>query len=78
MFAVRVIRSKATHFAMELHRAMKGRGTDDDTVVRVISSRCEVDMVQVKEEFQRNFKQSLYSWLVVSSLGHFKTYFGKI
>ena len=63
---VRVIRSKATYFASELYRSMKGLGTDDDTLVRIVASRCEVDMVQIKEEFQRNYKQSLYSFIVVS------------
>ena len=66
LLSVQVIRSKATYFASELHRAMKGLGTDDDTLVRIVASRCEVDMVQIKEEFLRNFKQSLYSWIVVS------------
>jgi hypothetical protein len=64
-FAVRVIRSKATYFAQALHKAMKGLGTDDDTLVRIVASRCEVDMVQIKEEFQRNFKQTLYDFIVV-------------
>ncbi|XP_076456172.1 annexin A6-like [Babylonia areolata] len=72
MAIVRVIRSKATHFASELHRAMKGLGTDDDTLVRVVASRCEVDMVQIKEEFQRNFKQSLYSFIVDDTSGDYR------
>ncbi|XP_064594867.1 annexin A6-like [Liolophura sinensis] len=56
---VRCIRNKAAHFANELHGAMKGLGTDDDTVCRVLVSRCEVDMVQIKEQFQRLYKQTL-------------------
>ena len=46
---------------------MKGLGTDDDTLVRIVASRCEVDMVQIKEEFQRNFKQTLYDFIVVGT-----------
>ncbi|KAK7092446.1 annexin A6-like [Littorina saxatilis] len=69
---VQVIRSKATHFAKELHRAMKGLGTDDATLVRIIASRCEVDMVQIKEEFQRNFKQSLYQFIVDDTSGDYR------
>lgn len=34
---------------------MKGLGTDDDRLCRVIVSRCEVDMVQIKEEFQKQY-----------------------
>ncbi|PVD37280.1 hypothetical protein C0Q70_04277 [Pomacea canaliculata] len=62
---VRVIRSKPTYFASELYRAMKGLGTDDNTLVRIVASRCEVDMVQIKQEFQRNYKQSLASFIAI-------------
>ena len=45
---------------------MKGLGTDDDTLCRVVVSRCEVDMVQIKEEFQRQYKQTLGMFVAVS------------
>ena len=45
---------------------MKGLGTDDDTLCRVVVSRCEVDMVQIKEEFQRLYKQTLGMFIAVS------------
>ena len=44
---------------------MKGLGTDDDTLCRVVVSRCEVDMVQIKEEFQRQYKQTLGMFIAV-------------
>jgi len=47
---------------------MKGLGTDDDTLCRVMVSRCEVDMVQIKEEFQRKYKQTLAMFISVSVL----------
>jgi len=46
---------------------MQGLGTDDDTLVRVVVSRCEVDMVQIKEAFQKNYNQSLGAYIAVSS-----------
>ena len=66
--SVQVIRGKANYFAKTLHKAMKGLGTDDDTLVRIVASRCEVDMVQIKEEFQKEFKQSLGMFIAVSEL----------
>lgn len=45
---------------------MKGLGTDDDRLCRVIVSRCEVDMVQIKEEFQKQYKQTLAMFIAVS------------
>ena len=38
---------------------MKGAGTDDDTLVRVVLSRCEIDMEDIKKSFMDNYKKSL-------------------
>ena len=65
LLAVGCIRSKATQFAKTLHRSMKGGGTDDDTLMRTIISRCEVDMVQIKEQFQKLYNGSLGEWIKV-------------
>ena len=64
---VRVIRNKSGYFAGQLHKSMKGLGTDDNTLVRVVASRSEVDMVQIKEEFQKAYKQTLAMWIIVSN-----------
>jgi len=63
---VRCIRSRAGHFAAELHKSMKGLGTDDDTLCRVLVSRASVDMVQIKAEFQKMYKQTLGMFVAVS------------
>lgn len=47
---------------------MKGMGTDDDTLVRVVVSRCEIDMVQIKEEFQKMTGQTLEQYIAVSTV----------
>jgi len=43
----------------------KGAGTKDDALIRVIVSRCEVDMVQIKQEFQRLHGKTLESFIEV-------------
>nr|KAG5713812.1 hypothetical protein BaRGS_024439 [Batillaria attramentaria] len=60
---VRMIRSKQSYFADRLYHSMKGMGTDDRTLIRVVVSRCEVDMKQIKEEFQRRYGQSLEAFI---------------
>uniref|UniRef100_A0A0L8IGS8 Annexin n=1 Tax=Octopus bimaculoides TaxID=37653 RepID=A0A0L8IGS8_OCTBM len=60
---VQCIRNKAMFFASALYKAMKGLGTDDKTVIRIIVSRSEVDMVQIKQEFQKAYKETLESFL---------------
>ncbi|XP_059169999.1 annexin A6-like [Physella acuta] len=70
---VRVIRNKSAYFASELHRSMKGLGTDDNTLVRIVASRCEVDMVQIKEEFQKAYKQTLGMFIKDDTSGDYRT-----
>ena len=36
------VRNRADYFAEQLYKSMKGAGTDDDTLVRLIVTRCEV------------------------------------
>ncbi|CAH1776035.1 unnamed protein product [Owenia fusiformis] len=69
---IRVVRNKAAYFAKLLHDSMKGLGTDDDTLIRVMVSRCEVDMVQVKQEFLRLYKQSLDAFVADDLSGDYK------
>lgn len=47
-------------------KSMKGLGTNDRALIRVIVSRSEIDMVQIKEEFQRLYQKSLGDWIIVS------------
>ena len=47
--------------------AFQGLGTDDDTLIRVMVSRCEVDMVEIKREFMSNYHKSLGSSIQVGS-----------
>lgn len=44
----------------------KGLGTNDDTLIRVMVSRCEIDMVPIRNEFKRMYGKSLYSFIKVS------------
>jgi len=49
---VQCAKSKVDYFAARLHGAMKGAGTDDPTLIRVIVSRSEVDLEHIKEAFE--------------------------
>ncbi|BFZ17663.1 hypothetical protein BsWGS_20702 [Bradybaena similaris] len=60
---VRMIRSKHSYFADRLYHSMKGLGTDDRTLIRIIVTRCEVDMKQIKVEFQRLFGKTLEAFI---------------
>ena len=58
--------------AERLQLAMKGLGTKDKTLVRLIVSRSEVDLVQVKEAFFRLFGQSLERWVRGDTSGKYR------
>ena len=44
----------------------QGAGTNDSTLIRVIISRCEIDMKQIKQEFQKMYGKSLEDMIRVS------------
>jgi hypothetical protein len=64
--------SKQRFFAERLHWSMKGLGTNDDTLIRIVVSRCEVDMVQIMEEFQKQYGKSLESFIAGDTSGDYK------
>ncbi|XP_033643977.1 annexin A7-like isoform X1 [Asterias rubens] len=69
---VACVRSSPKYFAEKLHKSMKGLGTDDDTLVRVVVSRCEIDMVEIKQEFYKEYKQTLGKFIAGDTSGDYK------
>ena len=49
----------AQWFAKKAYKAMKGPGTDDDTLIRVIVSRSEGDMEQIRDYYFREWNTDL-------------------
>lgn len=42
LFSVRVAKNPQLYFARRLNEAMKGAGTDEDTIIRIVVCRSEV------------------------------------
>jgi len=57
------MKDRPEYFADRLYKSMKGAGTDDSTLIRVMVSRCEVDMVQIMQAFQRKYGKSLVQFI---------------
>jgi len=54
---------------------MHGLGTKDLSLIRTVVSRCEIDMVQIKEEFERAYKQPLGKYIAVSTCAYCKYFY---
>ena len=69
---VKCARNKQRYFAESLYKSMKGLGTDDRTLIRIMVSRCEIDMVLIKQEFQNAYSKTLESFIRDDCSGDYK------
>lgn len=69
---VSAVRSKPQYFAEKLYKSMKGAGTNDRTLIRVMVTRSEVDMMVIKEIFQNTYEQTLESFIEDDCSGDYK------
>ncbi|NWV40261.1 ANXA6 protein, partial [Grantiella picta] len=69
---VKCIRSTAEYFAERLYKAMKGLGTRDNTLIRIMVSRSEIDMLDIREVFRTKYEKSLYNMIKEDTSGDYK------
>ncbi|XP_025209464.1 annexin A4 isoform X2 [Theropithecus gelada] len=69
---VKCMRNKSAYFAEKLYKSMKGLGTDDNTLIRVMVSRAEIDMLDIRAHFKRLYGKSLYSFIKGDTSGDYR------
>ncbi|XP_018012363.2 annexin-B12-like [Hyalella azteca] len=69
---VMCIENRHQFFAKCLHDAMRGLGTKDDTLIRIIVTRAEIDLGNIKHEYQRVFGRTLESDIRGDTSGDYK------
>ncbi|XP_016098654.1 annexin A13, like isoform X2 [Sinocyclocheilus grahami] len=69
---VRCAKNPQLYFARRLNAAMKGAGTDEDTLVRIIVGRSEVDLETIKDMYLEKYDVTLKDALSSECGGDFK------
>ncbi|XP_061757920.1 annexin A6 isoform X2 [Nerophis ophidion] len=69
---VQCIRSVPMFFARRLYKSMKGLGTADNTLIRIMISRSEIDMLDIRECFRLRYEKSLYNMIQDDTSGDYK------
>ncbi|XP_036402838.1 annexin A11a isoform X2 [Megalops cyprinoides] len=69
---VKCIKNTPAYFAERLYKAMKGAGTKDRTLIRIMVTRSEVDMLDIRQEYMKNYGKSLYTHISGDTSGDYK------
>ncbi|XP_014777883.1 annexin A4 [Octopus bimaculoides] len=69
---VRMSRSLPGYFAYRLNKSMKGLGTKDLNLIRLLVSRSEIDMVQIREEYEKMFDETLATAIQGEAMGDYE------
>jgi annexin A7/11 len=56
----------------ELYKSMIGVGTDDSSLIRVITTRAEIDMLYIKGEFSSMYNKTLEHMIAGDTSGNYK------
>ncbi|BET01168.1 annexin A7 11 [Nesidiocoris tenuis] len=69
---VKCVKSKVGFFAERLYKSMKGLGTNDKTLIRIVVSRSEIDLGDIKNYFQEKYEDTLENWISGDTSGDYK------
>lgn len=69
---VRSVKNQPSYFADRLYKAMKGLGTDDRALIRIMVSRSEVDLFNIRKEFKETHDVSLHDFIQGDTSGDYR------
>ncbi|KMZ69615.1 Annexin [Zostera marina] len=64
----------AAFFAKRLRKSMKGIGTTDSMLIRIVVSRTEIDMQYIKMEYQKKYKKPLSEAIHSETSGQYRAF----
>ncbi|XP_029940044.1 annexin A4-like isoform X2 [Salarias fasciatus] len=68
---VKCLRNKSAFFAGRLYKSVTGPGVTDSILIRTVVSRAEIDMLNIKAQFQRMYGKSLSSIIKADTSGDY-------
>lgn len=72
MAIVKCTSDRAEYFASQFKKSMQGLGTNDRQLIRLMITRCEIDLHDIKVAFERKYGQTLRSYVSGDTSGHYK------
>uniref|UniRef100_A0A665W6T9 Annexin n=1 Tax=Echeneis naucrates TaxID=173247 RepID=A0A665W6T9_ECHNA len=69
---VRSVKNQPSYFADRLYKAMKGLGTDDRALIRIMVSRSEIDLFNIRKEFKETHDASLHEFIQGDTSGDYR------
>uniref|UniRef100_A0A914I0P8 Annexin n=1 Tax=Globodera rostochiensis TaxID=31243 RepID=A0A914I0P8_GLORO len=69
---VKSIRSRSAYFAELLYKSMKGLGTRDTDLIRVVVTRSEIDLADIRQAYQKMYGTSLEKAITSDCSGAYK------
>ncbi|XVE91849.1 hypothetical protein REPUB_Repub01dG0046700 [Reevesia pubescens] len=71
---LRCAESPPKYYAKALRKAMKGLGTADTTLIRIVVTRAEIDMHYIKAEYRKKYGKTLNDAVHSETSGHYRTF----
>uniref|UniRef100_A0A8C1GU44 Annexin n=1 Tax=Cyprinus carpio TaxID=7962 RepID=A0A8C1GU44_CYPCA len=69
---VKCLKNKPAFFAERLYKSMKGLGTTDSVLIRIMVARAEIDMLDIKAEFLKMYGKTLESFIKGDTSGDYR------
>ncbi|XP_078386641.1 annexin A7-like [Cetorhinus maximus] len=70
--SVQCVVNRPAFFAEKVYHSMKGLGTSDSTLIRVIVTRSEIDLIQIKQAFWEKYQKGLRTMVESDTSGDYK------
>lgn len=59
-------------YAFRLYKSMHGLGTNDKSLIRIVVTRCGLDMATIKTVFERKYGKTLLSYIKGDTSGYYR------